>query len=244
MNDFKKYSTENLHFYGETFPDLLKKGLLLINQSIKKPNIMDLGCGDGRLIYALYKKGALDSQSKITAVDLSEERIKRVKKQLGFVQTAKFDALNVNLPSGSFDFIICAQLIEHISDDEKLLQEIKRLLQPNGILFISSVIKKKHAMYLYYRGGKFLLDPTHIKEYGSTEEFTDLLKNAHLSVIGIKTSQIKFPLFDLLLRFLIKCGLGFGSQFYIQHKSLGFLRQLSVPIVGYKNIDVLARSVK
>ncbi len=244
MSDFKDYSIKNLHFYDDTSPELLKKGLVLTNQSVNKPSIIDLGCGDGRLIYALYKNGLFKVESKIMAVDISEDRIKRLKECLSFVQATKSDALNVNLPSGSLDFVICSQLIEHVTSDERLLQEIKRLLRPNGLLFISSVIKKEYAAYFYHKNGKFLLDPTHVKEYGSAAELVELLKRAGLEIVGIKTDQIKFSMFDLLMRFLIKCGLNFDNEFYVKHKNLVSLRRLRVPIVGYKNIDVLAKTLK
>jgi 2-polyprenyl-3-methyl-5-hydroxy-6-metoxy-1,4-benzoquinol methylase len=241
-SNFKEYSLNNLHFYDDSSPDLLKKGLHLTNQTVAKPAILDLGCGDGRLIYVLHKNRFFKNESKITAVDLSEDRIKRLKECLSFVQAIKSDAVNVHLPSGSFDFVICSQLIEHLDSDKKLLQEIKRLLQPNGVLFISSVVKKKYAAYIYFKKGRFLLDPTHIKEYKSAEVFEDLLKKADFEIIGVKTNQIEYPVIDLFIRLLIRCGLTLESGFFQKHKTLALLRKFSVPIIGYKNIDVLAQS--
>ena len=241
-SNFKEYSIKNLHFYDDSSPDLLRKGLHLTNQTVVKPAILDLGCGDGRLIYVLNKNELFKNESKIVAVDLSEDRIKRLKECLSFVQAIKSDALNVDLPRGSFDFVICSQLIEHLDSDETLLREVKRLLQPNGVLFISSVVKKKYAAYIYFKNGRFLLDPTHIKEYKSAEAFEDLLKKADFEIIEVKMNQVKYPVIDLFIRLLIRYGLNLENGFFEKHKTLVLLRKFSVPIIGYKNIDVLAQS--
>jgi 2-polyprenyl-3-methyl-5-hydroxy-6-metoxy-1,4-benzoquinol methylase len=242
IGNFKIYSQKNLHFYDDSSSDLLRKGLQQVNNTIPKPAILDLGCGDGRLIYGLNKKELFKDGSKITAVDLSEDRIKRLKDSLSFVQAIKSDAVNVQLPSGSFDLVICSQLIEHLDSDTRLLQEIKRLLKPNGVLFISSVLKKKYAVYIYYKKGRFLLDPTHVKEYKSAKVFEDILKKANFKILKSEVNQLKYPLFDLFMRLLIKCGLSLESGFYEKHKTLFLLRKLCVPIAGYRSIDVLAQS--
>jgi len=63
-------------------------------------------------------------------VDISKERIERLRNELPFVKGIVSDALNVKeLPDCSFDFIICSQLIEHVKDDHALVSVIKRLLK-------------------------------------------------------------------------------------------------------------------
>jgi ubiquinone/menaquinone biosynthesis C-methylase UbiE len=47
------------------------------------------------------------------------------------------DALNIPLKGNSVDFIFCSSLIEHIQDQNKLVSEIKRVLKPDGICYLS-----------------------------------------------------------------------------------------------------------
>ena len=75
--------------------------------------------------------------------------------------------LNKKSENEIFDVVISSQVIEHVSDDNELLKEIGRLLKSDGIAYISTVIKKWYGFYIYRNGGKFRLDPTHVKEYPS-----------------------------------------------------------------------------
>ena len=52
-NLFQSYSKMHVHFYGEDVSRLLELALTLVNNHVKKFSMLDLGCGDGRLIFAL-----------------------------------------------------------------------------------------------------------------------------------------------------------------------------------------------
>ena len=241
---FKNYSKNHVHFYDEAFPAFLELGFDLIS-NVEKPSIVDLGCGDGRLLFALYKKGLLNGFSEIVGVDISMERIGRVAKALPFVKGVVSDATNVkDYPSSFFDYVICSQLIEHVHEDFKLLLEIRRLLKENGLLFISSVIKKPFSFWFYRRDGTFRLDPTHTREYTSSEAFLQLLRKEGFNPIHVYHSRINYSFIDLLLRgqmilgFYTPEGL---SNIFLKNNFLKTLRRIiRLPIIGYKRIDVLA----
>jgi SAM-dependent methyltransferase len=48
------------------------------------------------------------------------------------------DICNSNLPSGSFDLILCSEVIEHIADSDGALRSMRRLLRPGGVLILST----------------------------------------------------------------------------------------------------------
>jgi SAM-dependent methyltransferase len=89
---FQEYSREHVHFYEEEVSPILKYGLALTLKSCRKPSIVDLGCGDGRIIFALHKKGFLKNVSEIVGVDISKERIEQLKTNLPFVRGIVADA--------------------------------------------------------------------------------------------------------------------------------------------------------
>jgi 2-polyprenyl-3-methyl-5-hydroxy-6-metoxy-1,4-benzoquinol methylase len=242
---FQNYSEKHVHFYDEAFPAFLELGFALIGD-VEKPSIVDLGCGDGRLLFALHKKGLLNRFSEIVGVDISAERIGRMAKALPFVKGVVSDASNVkDYPSSFFDYVICSQVIEHVQDDGALVAEIRRLLKCGGVAFISSVIKRWYGFYFYSCDGTSRLDPTHVREYSSVDEFVSLMQAEGVEVIYVETHQIMFPLLDLLLRLFVKSGLiEPEAGFFRKHTFLGKMRGFRTPVVGYKNVAVLVRKIE
>ncbi len=76
-----------------------------------------------------------------------------------------------NFDSGSFDFVITFQVIEHIKDDFAFVDEIYRVLRPGGKLIISTPNEKM----------SLTRNPWHIREY-TVDEFKNLLENTFHSV--------------------------------------------------------------
>ncbi|GAH81455.1 unnamed protein product, partial [marine sediment metagenome] len=49
------------------------------------------------------------------------------------------DALNIPLEDNSIDFVFCSSLIEHVTDQNRLISEINRVLVPDGICYLSTI---------------------------------------------------------------------------------------------------------
>jgi len=61
----------------------------------------------------------------------------------------------------------------------------------------------------------------------------------------VGTHQVMFPFLDLVIRLFVKFGfIEPYVRFYQQHKVLGEIRRLRVPVVGYGIIEVLARKIE
>jgi 2-polyprenyl-3-methyl-5-hydroxy-6-metoxy-1,4-benzoquinol methylase len=173
----KKALQKNIE-YSDKYHQSVKKVEIpgMIKDILEKKRlskIIDLGCGDGGLILSILKNY---ENKKITGVDASPRRILDLKKKIKGQKFLCRDISSMNLGKNKFDLVICTQVIEHVEDDRKLVDEIFKILKPKGYLYISSVIKKPFAIYKYRRRGKFVLDPTHEREYGSKEEFIHLFK--------------------------------------------------------------------
>ena len=244
---WEEYAEEHPYFIDEdVVSDLLKKLLRHINELNKPFSIIDLGCGDGVVLHALHSKGLLRNASRVVGVDISEERIRRLRKFCPFAEGIVGDVCNLRqVPDSSFDAAILSQVIERVPDDSRMLKEVYRILKPNGYLYVSTVVKKWHSVWVYYKRGKgFKLDPTHVREYGSEQEFLDLLRKNEFKVIGYKSEGVRYPVMDLLLRLSMKLGLlKVSSDFYLRHKVLKKLRRMRISVIGYRTIEVIARKV-
>jgi len=238
--DFDK---THIHFYDVEIPNLLKKAIELKNT--EEFNIVDLGCGDGRLLYSLQANNLLKNSKKIVGIDKSPIRIEKFKKILPQSDSIISDVCSLDLiEKESFDIIISSQVIEHVSDDNQMLKEIWRLLQTDGIAYISSVIKKRYGFYIYRVNGKIRLDPTHVREYSSEVEFSNLIKKNKFKILDIETKPIRYPLIELLTRLLIRIGVVSESstqKMYVEKKWMKITKKINVPIIGYRSIEVLCK---
>jgi len=88
---------------------------------------LDLGCGDGGILRALAPDFAL-----AIGADLHTQPSPGA----GAAVT-QADGARLPFPAESFDVVICAQVYEHAADPEALLAEIRRLLRPDGVVYLS-----------------------------------------------------------------------------------------------------------
>lgn len=131
--------------------------------------ILDLGCSDGRLGAALK---ALVIDRKVWGIELSEDLAARARKKLDQVMRGDLSAhetLN-HLYGQSFDCIIAADVLEHLTAPEKLLKDLTRFLKPNGSLIVSLPNIRHHsAFWTIYGKGTFpkrdrgIFDSTHLR---------------------------------------------------------------------------------
>lgn len=103
---------------------------------IKNSTILDYGCGDGRYIEEFLNVNSY----RIIGADISAYAIKQAKKKFPKARFYVTGGDNEKLPinSSSVDFILAADVIEHIFEVESFLVEMNRTLKKGGKIFIST----------------------------------------------------------------------------------------------------------
>lgn len=136
-------------------------------------DILDFGCGDGDLICRLSRIGhrtiGLDFDQKALAVCRS--------RGLDVYEASKLE----HLESFRFDVVACMNVIEHVTDPDMLLQQLKRLLKPEGVLLIETPNAGSllaHRLGAAWRG---LETPRHLNIF-STQGLTSLLNRNGFSI--------------------------------------------------------------
>jgi SAM-dependent methyltransferase len=106
--------------------------------------LLDLGCGAGRHAFEALRRGA-----RVTAFDYDEAELKDVAAMASAMAHAgdipppggsactRGDATALPFPSGSFDRVIAAEVLEHIPDDEAAIAELARVLRPGGTMAVT-----------------------------------------------------------------------------------------------------------
>ena len=113
---------------------------------VKNRVVLDLGCGVGYGSYILSR-----CAKRVVGFDMDEKAIKRaeskyIRNNLEFI-TGSVTKIPIN-GSEIFDVAIC---FEHISEQERMIEEIKRVLKKDGIFIVSTPNKKLfHKKELYF----------------------------------------------------------------------------------------------
>ena len=124
---------ENKHFTikreSASLPEI-KEVLKKISWKGKK--VLDVGCGTGLFAFSAAKKGAV-----VLGVDFSVEAIEIAQSQY-IHKNLKFTSTDVGTIKEKFDVIVSNGTLEHMDSPIKTLRLLKRHLNKNGCLIITS----------------------------------------------------------------------------------------------------------
>lgn len=107
--------------------------------------VLDFGCGPGS--YSIAIAELLKGTGKVFALDIHPKAIKYLKKTAGQKKLSNLKTIlsdcDTGLPSNSVDVILLYYIFNDLKNSEKVLQELYRILKPEGILSFSEYNLKK-----------------------------------------------------------------------------------------------------
>lgn len=74
----------------------------------------------------------------VTGVDISKTAVENQKKRFPKMQFLVADAQKLPFDDNTFDCVVCSEVIEHLPDDKKFINEAHRVLGEGGILIITA----------------------------------------------------------------------------------------------------------
>lgn len=235
--DYERYARERPIFWGDfEYPRIFLEAV-----AGRRGAYADVGAGDGGQIRSALDHGLLSGFSRIIAVDISAERVARMKKLLPEVEGVVADAQSLPFADGSIDFIFSSQVIEHVPDDFAMAREIARVLAPGGTAVVGSALRLRGAWYFYRCNGKWVLDPTHVREYESVEQYSAVFAKADLAVESIAVEPIRYALSDLFIRSMLAARLvraESAASLYRRLPVLAAVRSWRVCVPRYRHIFV------
>ena len=98
--------------------------------TLEGKTILDFGSGTG------ITTDHYAADNKVMAIEPSEEILAKQVNANGYQQIIGSTDELKKLPSESFDYIFCHNVLEYADDREKIVREFHRLLKPNGKLSI------------------------------------------------------------------------------------------------------------
>ena len=92
-------------------------------------NVLDLCCGTGDLAGIIKK---IQPQACVTGIDFSENMLDIAKDKYPNVQFFQGDATNLPYEDNTFDIVTMGFGLRNIQNAEKAIEEVYRILKPNG----------------------------------------------------------------------------------------------------------------
>lgn len=92
--------------------------------------ILDIGCGRGHKLVWLGKRGL------VTGIDVDETALTEARRSYPHVEFINMACEDLRFPTANFDEIHCYDVLEHVSDLDKSMKEITRVLKPGGRLVV------------------------------------------------------------------------------------------------------------
>jgi 2-polyprenyl-3-methyl-5-hydroxy-6-metoxy-1,4-benzoquinol methylase len=148
---------------------------------IKGNNLLDCGCGRGRLL------DLIGSDYNYTGIDMDPALIDYLSNKYPKSNFIKGDLNKILelVPDEKYDTIILAALIEHVSQPISLILNLRKLLKPNGIIIITTPSPSFEMIYHY--GSKFGIFDKHADEDHedliSIKKLIGIVKESKLSLL-------------------------------------------------------------
>ncbi len=167
----------DLSYFQFARPELLA----LIPQSARR--VLDIGCGAGRLGEALKAR----QPAEVVGIEVVEEAAQAARRRLDQVFAGDIETIELPFAGGSFDAIVCGDVLEHLARPEDLLRRAREWLQPGGRLIASIPNVRHHTVVRALLDGNWtyepagLLDRTHLRFF-TRRDIEDLFRDTGFTI--------------------------------------------------------------
>ncbi len=180
----------------DAYQEMLKKIVLRLTPDDK---VLEVATGTG-----LIALGLSSHFRQIDAVDFSQEMIRAAQKkaQESNIENVRFDVQDANAlfyTSASYDAVIIANTLHILPETEKVLNEIKRVLKPEGVLIAPTFV---HAGSRKAAVLSRLMSLTGFRAYHkwTEESFHDFLGQNGFELLESSLLHASFPLAYVVVR--------------------------------------------
>lgn len=155
-------------------------------------NLLNIGSGLGLMEHFM------EEVIEITGYDIADDEIavaNDLATQNGRPYTYVHQDINAIESDKKYDMILVSELLEHIPDEAVLLQQLKKMLTPNGVIVITVPHRMQPVNRIRQWQGKelIILDPTHLREYIESEIKEVLVEQNDLNILYEDRAVLYFP---------------------------------------------------
>ena len=104
----------------------------LLERYVPRGRILDVGCGDGKFLWALDPE-----RWQRTGIDLAQDTLELVRSKIPGLSLISADIFCASLEAASFDAVTFWHALEHLPLPERVLARARDLLRPGGRILVS-----------------------------------------------------------------------------------------------------------
>jgi len=167
----------------------IRKEIRRLNRSGFAPSdIGDAGSGFGQYVYYLSRKY---TEARITGMDIKQEQVDDCNhffKAIGKEERVRFEFADLTGmdKNESYDLVLCVDVLEHIEDDRKVMENICQALRPGGVLLISTPSDQGGSDVHHDQDESFIEE--HVRDGYGMGEIREKLTTAGFSEVNVRYS--------------------------------------------------------
>jgi SAM-dependent methyltransferase len=144
--------------------------------------LLDIGCGAGTLLEA-----ARDHGWNAQGLDVSSHAAKHVR-DLGF-EVFEGELSTAEFPTAHFDVVTAAELLEHVFDPRRVVQEVARILRPGGMFWLTTPHARGLSARVLGLQWQCIWPPEHLQLF-SISGLKALLRNSGFRQLRVDTTGV------------------------------------------------------
>ncbi|MCK4325583.1 class I SAM-dependent methyltransferase [bacterium] len=208
------FDMEKKHFWHVGRKEIIYQMLkIYIKDRISSIRLLEIGCGNGSVAEHLKKKGI-----NVEGGDVSMKGLSFCRERVD-IPLYQIDALNTPFHTESYDIIGMFDVMEHITDDQLLLNEVFRICKKNGKVIITVPAYKSLWSYFDVMSG-------HERRY-TKHELIYKLENS-----GFKVNRVTFFMFFLFPVYWVFRRLNIFPNYYKKKEFKDLSEVKTLPIIN------------
>lgn len=185
---------------------------------IRGKRCLDVGTGTGEIAFHVARTAG--PGSTVVGVDITPrmlELAERKERELDLpvkIEWKVGDALNLDYPEGSFDLVTSGYMLRNVTDIQKAVSEMHRVLSPGGRVVVAELSKPKNGVVRFF----YNIYMKRVKRYGRKYDKGKSIDGRQPAYDWLTASIEGFPYGEDMVKIFRKAGFE-DARFYV--KSFG-----------------------
>ncbi len=174
-------------------------GLVKLTKTSRSSQTLDVACGPGRLTMAFARQAKHATGLDVTENLLDIGRTEASKLGIDNIEFTFGSALEIPFENDAFDTVSCRAAFHHFSEPEQVLNEMARVLKPEGEILIADILGNEDATKASNHDElEQLCDPTHVRCI-SKSDFQNLFDATGLVIESSRFSTMDYEVEQWLI---------------------------------------------